>query len=59
MSLTVVGSVAFDALETPFGKRDRVLGGAAAATVQAVALVSARAVASVSASQSRWEQSGR
>lgn len=29
MSLTVVGSVAFDALETPFGKRDRVLGGAA------------------------------
>ena len=29
MSLTVVGSVAFDALETPFGKRPRVLGGAA------------------------------
>ena len=29
MSLTVVGSVAFDALESPFGKRDRVLGGAA------------------------------
>jgi cytidine kinase len=29
MTLTVVGSVAFDALETPFGKRDRVLGGAA------------------------------
>ncbi len=29
MSLTVVGSVAFDALETPFGKRDRLLGGAA------------------------------
>ncbi|MER3430876.1 MAG: sugar kinase [Blastocatellia bacterium] len=29
MSLTVVGSVAFDALETPFGKRERVLGGAA------------------------------
>ena len=29
MSLTVVGSVAFDALETPFGKRDKVLGGAA------------------------------
>ncbi len=28
MSLTVVGSVAFDALETPFGKRDRILGGA-------------------------------
>jgi cytidine kinase len=29
MSLTVVGSVAFDALETPFGKREKILGGAA------------------------------
>jgi sugar/nucleoside kinase (ribokinase family) len=29
MSVTVVGSVAFDALESPFGKRERVLGGAA------------------------------
>jgi sugar/nucleoside kinase (ribokinase family) len=29
MSLTVVGSVAFDAVETPFGKRERMLGGAA------------------------------
>jgi sugar/nucleoside kinase (ribokinase family) len=29
MALTVVGSVAFDALETPFGKRERILGGAA------------------------------
>ena len=29
MSLTVVGSVAFDSVETPFGKRDRMLGGAA------------------------------
>jgi sugar/nucleoside kinase (ribokinase family) len=28
MSLTVVGSVAFDAVETPFGKRDKMLGGA-------------------------------
>lgn len=28
MALTVVGSVAFDALETPFGQRDKVLGGA-------------------------------
>ncbi len=28
MSLTVVGSVAFDAIETPFGKRDKLLGGA-------------------------------
>jgi cytidine kinase len=29
MALTVVGSVAFDALETPFGSRRRILGGAA------------------------------
>jgi sugar/nucleoside kinase (ribokinase family) len=29
MSLLVVGSVAFDAIETPFGKADRTLGGAA------------------------------
>lgn len=29
MSLLVVGTVAFDAIETPFGKTDRVVGGAA------------------------------
>src|ERR1700691_3952034 len=29
MSLLVVGSVAFDGIETPHGKRDRTLGGAA------------------------------
>ena len=29
MAVTVVGSVAFDSIETPFGKRDRILGGAA------------------------------
>jgi sugar/nucleoside kinase (ribokinase family) len=29
VAVTVVGSVAFDALETPFGKRDKILGGAA------------------------------
>src|ERR1041385_3694621 len=29
MTLTVVGSVAFDALETPLGVRERILGGAA------------------------------
>ena len=29
MAVTVVGSVAFDAIETPFGKRERILGGAA------------------------------
>lgn len=28
MSLTVVGSIAFDGLETPFGKREKILGGA-------------------------------
>ena len=28
MSLVVVGSVAYDAIETPYGKRDRTLGGA-------------------------------
>jgi sugar/nucleoside kinase (ribokinase family) len=30
VSLLVVGSVAFDAVETPFGKRERMLGGSAA-----------------------------
>ncbi len=29
MSILVVGSVAFDSIETPFGKRDRILGGSA------------------------------
>src|SRR5687767_15952774 len=29
MSLIVVGSMAFDAIETPFGKCDRIVGGAA------------------------------
>lgn len=29
MSLTVVGSIAFDAVRTPFGQRERMLGGAA------------------------------
>ena len=28
MSLVVVGSVAYDGIETPHGKRDRILGGA-------------------------------
>lgn len=28
MSLVVVGSVAYDAIETPYGKRERTLGGA-------------------------------
>lgn len=29
MSLVIVGTVAFDAIETPFGKTDKILGGAA------------------------------
>src|SRR5437764_5677659 len=29
MSLVVVGSIAFDAVKTPFGERDRMLGGSA------------------------------
>src|SRR5688500_10498868 len=29
MSLTVVGSIAFDSVRTPFGERDRMLGGSA------------------------------
>jgi hypothetical protein len=29
MSLIVVGTMAFDALETPFGKVDRIIGGSA------------------------------
>jgi sugar/nucleoside kinase (ribokinase family) len=29
MSITVVGSIAYDAVKTPFGERDRMLGGAA------------------------------
>jgi sugar/nucleoside kinase (ribokinase family) len=29
MSITVVGSIAFDSVETPFGERERMLGGAA------------------------------
>ena len=28
-NLLIVGSVAFDAIETPFGKTDKILGGAA------------------------------
>ena len=29
MSLVIVGSMAFDAIETPFGKTDKIVGGAA------------------------------
>ena len=29
MAVTVVGSIAFDAVKTPFGEREKMLGGAA------------------------------
>ena len=29
MSITVVGSIAYDTVKTPFGERERMLGGAA------------------------------
>ena len=29
MSLLVIGTVAFDAIETPFGKTDKIIGGSA------------------------------
>ena len=29
MSILIVGTVAFDAIETPFGKTDKIVGGAA------------------------------
>ena len=29
MSLLIIGTVAFDAIETPFGKTDKIVGGAA------------------------------
>lgn len=29
MSLIIIGTVAFDAIETPFGKTDKIVGGAA------------------------------
>jgi len=28
MSLVIIGTVAFDTIETPFGKTDKILGGA-------------------------------
>lgn len=37
MSLVVVGSMAFDAIETPFGKTDKIVGGAATYAVYAAA----------------------
>ena len=39
MSLLAVGTVAFDQIETPFGKRDRALGGSATYLTLAVETV--------------------
>jgi sugar/nucleoside kinase (ribokinase family) len=41
MSITVVGSIAFDAVETPFGERERMLGGAATHFALAASLLDA------------------
>jgi sugar/nucleoside kinase (ribokinase family) len=41
MSITVVGSIAFDAVETPFGGRERMLGGAATHFALAASLLDA------------------
>ena len=37
MSLIVVGTMAFDAIETPFGKSDRIVGGSATYVAYAAA----------------------
>src|SRR6201996_8488548 len=39
MSITVVGSIAFDAVQTPFGERERMLGGAASHFALAASLL--------------------
>src|SRR5215203_4912178 len=58
MSLTVVGSVAFDALESPFGKRDKILGGAAthfSLSVSFFAKVNAVGVVGGAFSDTEWD----
>ncbi|HKS30241.1 MAG TPA: PfkB family carbohydrate kinase [Pyrinomonadaceae bacterium] len=58
MSLLVVGSVAFDAVETPFGKRDKMLGGSAAHfSISASFFTNVRVVAVVGGDFSREEES--
>lgn len=48
MSLTIVGTVAYDGIETPYGKRERILGGAAMyAALSASYLVSSPRIISV------------
>src|SRR5215213_7782937 len=57
MSLLVVGSVAFDAVETPFGKRDKILGGSAAHfSISASYFTNVRVVAVVGGDFTREEE---
>ncbi len=57
MSLLVVGSVAFDAVETPFGKRDKILGGSAAHfSISASYFTDVRVVAVVGGDFTREEE---
>lgn len=57
MSLLVVGSVAFDAVETPFGKRDKMLGGSAAHfSISASFFTNVRVVGVVGGDFSREEE---
>ncbi|HEY6189360.1 MAG TPA: PfkB family carbohydrate kinase [Pyrinomonadaceae bacterium] len=57
MSLLVVGSVAFDAVETPFGKREKMLGGSAAHfSISASFFTNVRVVGVVGGDFSREEE---
>ncbi|MBD0371652.1 MAG: sugar kinase [Pyrinomonadaceae bacterium] len=57
MSLLVVGSVAFDAVETPFGKREKMLGGSASHfSISASFFTDVRVVAVVGGDFSREEE---
>ena len=57
MSLLVVGSVAFDAVETPFGKRERMLGGSATHfSISASYFTNVRVVGVVGGDFSRQEE---
>src|SRR5918998_1704973 len=57
MSLLVVGSVAFDSVETPFGKRERMLGGSATHfSISASYFTNVRVVGVVGGDFSRQEE---
>jgi len=53
MSLTVVGSIAFDSVKTPFGERERMLGGTAVHFSLAASFFTVSGVAATRASPSR------